>query len=199
MGIVMKFHVPTSLSAEAEARASSVMCWQPFDSASCAISSQRRGGMPRSRHVLTVDADNPSADATAPVPPRSVIALFEVSRMESNIVRDLRTGQGFATCETTSFTKNVPIPPMAETVKDIAKRLVQTREALGFPNQVDFCAAIDVAKNVYNPFEKGRRRISVDIALKIRRKFSIPLDWIYCGDSSQLPAKLDRKINRTAA
>ncbi len=88
---------------------------------------------------------------------------------------------------------------MADTLKEIGRRLIETREALGFSGQVDFCREIDVEKNVYNPFEKGRRRITVDVAIKIRRRFGIPLDWTYCGDSTALPAHIYRKLGRTAA
>lgn len=86
---------------------------------------------------------------------------------------------------------------MPDSVKVIAARLVTTREALGF-SQSEFCEQIKVAKNVYNPFEKGKRRISVDVAGKIRDRFGISLDWIYCGDESRLSAALYRKITRAA-
>ena len=88
---------------------------------------------------------------------------------------------------------------MAESVKDVAQRLFETRQALGFAGQVDFCREIGVEKNVYNPFEKGRRRITIDVALKIRRRFGIPLDWTYCGDPATLPVHLYQKLSRVAA
>jgi transcriptional regulator with XRE-family HTH domain len=88
---------------------------------------------------------------------------------------------------------------MAGSLLEIAHRLERTREALGFANQVEFCKEIGVEKNIYNPFEKGRRRITVDAAIKIRKRFNIPLDWIFCGDPSGLPAHLYRKLNIKAA
>lgn len=88
---------------------------------------------------------------------------------------------------------------MAESIKDIGKRLVATREALGFMSQIDFCKEIGVEKNIYNPFEKGRRRITIDVAIKVRRRFKIPLDWVYCADASHLPGTLYAKLERLAA
>jgi len=88
---------------------------------------------------------------------------------------------------------------MAETVKNIARRLVETREALGFSSQAEFCKEIGVEKNVYNPFEKGKRRITLDVAMRIKARFNIPLDWIYVGDASALPAQVYRRIGSLAA
>lgn len=86
---------------------------------------------------------------------------------------------------------------MADSTKVIAKRLLSTRQALGL-SQVEFCAQIDVAKNVYNPFETGKRRITVDVAMKIRGRFGISLDWIYCGEVGRLPVELVTKLQSVA-
>ena len=87
---------------------------------------------------------------------------------------------------------------MPDSVQTIANRLILTRHALGFPEQVDFCEHIGVAKNVYNPFEKARRRISLDVAIKIRTRCGVSLDWIYCGDVAAISANLYKKIARAA-
>lgn len=90
---------------------------------------------------------------------------------------------------------------MGETVNSIANRLLRTRLALGFDEQVDFCKEIGVKKNVYNPFEKGSRRISLNVAVKIRDRFvdkGITLDWIYCGDATRISSKLYRDIVNAA-
>ena len=87
---------------------------------------------------------------------------------------------------------------MSDRLQVIANRLIRTRQALGFEEQVEFCAEIGVAKNVYNPFEKGKRRITIDVALKIRERFDISLDWIYCGDASRLSVSIHKKISRAA-
>lgn len=84
-----------------------------------------------------------------------------------------------------------------EQVKLIARRLIRTRVALGL-NQSQFCAQIGVDKNVYNPFEKGKRRITLDVALKIRARFGISLDWIFCGDAKHLSIELFQKLAEAA-
>jgi transcriptional regulator with XRE-family HTH domain len=82
--------------------------------------------------------------------------------------------------------------------KAIADRLVRTRKALGFDEQAEFCRQIGVDKTVYNPFETGRRRISLEVALAIRERFAVPLDWIYCGDLSRVPGEIYAKLRPAA-
>lgn len=204
MGHVVLFsqhHADTSVGARGVIvdSASNVIFSQPFSEASRTTSAQRRGGIPRARQVLTVEAGSPSSRDTAPVPPRASIASSAVRSIGGNIVRSLRTCQAFATRETTGGPENGEILPMPDTIKEIAQRLIATREAVGFPNQVEFCREIGIEKNIYNPFEKGRRRITVDAAIKIRKRFGIPLDWIYCGDAQALPGQIYRKLGMRAA
>lgn len=198
MGDVVRFHARNS-AGSAAAKVSKVTCGQPLSAASLTSSGQRAGGMPRVRHPLTMDGLRPSASETAPVPPRASIAVSGVN-METNIVRSLRTSQAFATCETTFSFGRAPIGKMASALDRQAKRLIATREALGFPAQSDFCKAIKVAKNVYNPFETAKRPITLETARKIKKRFGVPLDWTLDGDGAQkLPADLYSKIGHLAA
>jgi len=57
---------------------------------------------------------------------------------------------------------DMPVAP-----KTIGRRLFRTRQALKL-SQAEFCRQIGVERNLYNPFEKGRRRITIDVAMKIR-------------------------------
>lgn len=201
MSIVLRFprHVraPTGSTA---AKNSKVMYDLPLASAKRTICGHRPGGMPRLRQLLTVErADNPSPSEVALVPPRASMTESGVSDMDRSIVRDLRTCQGSAPCETTILVGRGGLGPMAETTIDIARRLADTREALGFTSQVDFCRAIGIEKNVYNPFEMGSRRISLNVAIKIKKRFGIPLDWIYCGDPAALPLQIYQRLRRSAA
>lgn len=83
---------------------------------------------------------------------------------------------------------------MPDSISAVAIRIAQTRKALGYRSQADFCREIGVDRNIYNPFEKAKRRMTIDVALKIRARFGISLDWIYCGDPAQLPAGLFQKL-----
>ena len=167
-------------------------------SANPAKSSHRSAGIdPRARQELTVDGFSPSASATPLVPPSASMTLSTESNIAALIVRKMRTRQEFATRETISIFEYAAIGGMSDTVKIIAKRLVSTRLAIGV-KQAEFCRQIGVEKNVYNPFEKGTRRITLEVALKIRARFGVSLDWIYCGDISKLSVDLYHKLARAA-
>lgn len=66
---------------------------------------------------------------------------------------------------------------------DIARRLVAVRQIIaGGLNQQDFARSIKLEKNVYNPFEKGKRPLTLDAARRIRRRWGVSVDWLLFGD-----------------
>lgn len=205
MGTVVQFrHVRASIEGDPLAcsltRRSAVISLAPLLRASSTISSQRSAGIESRaavRQELTVERLSPSASATALVPPSASIMSSTDPTITSIIVRSVRTSQVFADREGIFSRVCDPIPAMAEQIKAIAKRLVRTREALGL-TQAEFCIQIGVEKNIYNPFEKGRRRITIDVALKIRDRFGVSLDWIYCGQVAALPVDLFNKLAAAA-
>ena len=78
-------------------------------------------------------------------------------------------------------------------------RLKRLRLALGFRTQVEFAKKIGIEKNTYNPFETGKRPLTFEVACSIRRKFKIPVDYLFWGDNEdQLPAGILRKLERAA-
>src|SRR5262249_42099568 len=184
-------------TASIRARTSKVKPSRPFRLPRSTRASQCGEGMPRGRHELTVDGASANASATSPVPPRASMISSAVSNIASLIVRSVRTSQEFATSEKPLAVDYVRLPVMADPIKVIARRLVLTREALGF-DQAEFATAIGLAKNVYNPFEKGKRRITIDAALQIYYRFGISLDWIYAGNMSHLPVHLIPKLSTAA-
>ena len=79
----------------------------------------------------------------------------------------------------------------------IARRLIQTRLALGYKTQSAFAEQIGIGSAQYSVFESAKRRISLGVALSIREKFGVSLDWIYRGDAAGLPASLYKKLKRS--
>lgn len=198
MGMVVAFHARASAGSLA-AKASKVMCEQPFSEASRTKSDHRRGGMPRVRQVLTVEAGRPSSADTAPVPPRSSIAESGVS-IGATIVRTLRTSQEFASRETTSPDDCDVVGRMiTDSPEIIGPRLKALRVALGIRTQTAFAKRLGIEKNTYNPFETGKRALTFEVACVIRNKFKVPLDYLFWGDmEDQLPAHILTKIDRAA-
>lgn len=78
---------------------------------------------------------------------------------------------------------------------EVGKRLARTRQALGYTTtkMCDLMGSISHG-SAYTNYEMGRRRISLDHALALRRECGLTLDWIYCGDISNLPEHLQRAI-----
>src|SRR5262249_8869917 len=87
---------------------------------------------------------------------------------------------------------------MPRTPQNTGWWLVRSREALEL-SQAEFCRQSGVERTLYNPFEKGRRRITIDVAMKIRDRYGITLDWIYAGDPHALPSGLYPKLVASAA
>ncbi len=79
----------------------------------------------------------------------------------------------------------------------MAKRLTETRLALGYATQTAFAEQIGILPHKYNVFERGKRRISLGVALLIWERFGVSLDWMYCGDATGLPASLYKKLKRS--
>ena len=61
-------------------------------------------------------------------------------------------------------------------------------------NQTEFAKRLGVARNVWANVEGEFSRIGVDTALKLCQKYLVSLDWVYRGDTSQLPHGLAVKL-----
>lgn len=94
----------------------------------------------------------------------------------------------------TVFPGHGPIGGMIDNPKIIGKRLKNLREALGFKTQVAFAEEIGIERNTYNPFEKGSRELTFETACLIRKKFKIPIDWLFWGEDDELPYHIKVKI-----
>lgn len=68
----------------------------------------------------------------------------------------------------------------------IGHRLRLARTVIG-SQQADFAAKAGIAQNTYNQYERGKKRPSVDNALKLCDAYMLTLDWIYRDDPSGLP------------
>lgn len=184
------------------ASASKVMCERPFSLASRTMSDHRRGGIPRVRQVLTVDSGKPNSADTDPVPPSSLMVDSGVS-IEPSIVRTVRTCQEFASRETTFPPAYVPIGGMSDHLIDppevIGPRLRRLRIALKVKTQFGFAQAIGVEKNTYNPWEKGTRPLTFEGALLIRKRYRIPLEYLFFGEFlEELPHRVKQALDEAA-
>lgn len=87
---------------------------------------------------------------------------------------------------------------MIDPPKVIGNRLKALREELGFKTQVAFAEKLGIDKSTYNPFEKGTRPLTFEVACLIRREWGIPVDWLFFGDMQQNAMQTIAKIGRGA-
>jgi transcriptional regulator with XRE-family HTH domain len=75
----------------------------------------------------------------------------------------------------------------------VAARLKRAREILGL-NKKDFAEQAGLSEQVYGPFEKARRNLTLDAAKKIRKTHSLPLEFMYFGKIDDLPTRISRAL-----
>lgn len=78
--------------------------------------------------------------------------------------------------------------------QDVARRLVQTRMALGFDQQT-FGEQAGLSQPQYNQYET-RRLLTLPAALALCEHYNLTLDWLYRGDPSGLPYRLVDEIKK---
>ena len=102
--------------------------------------------------------------------------------MPDNIVRMLRTSQGFATCETTFIHKCGAIDPMEpDSDEAVGKRIIALRESVPLQQQ-QLAKQLHMAKSTLAGYESGDRPLTVVAIRKLRRRFGVTVDWLMFGD-----------------
>jgi DNA-binding XRE family transcriptional regulator len=171
----------SSLRAAKAAKTSNVISILPLLAAKATTAAQWPAGMPRVCQPDTVESHWPSASATAPVPPRATMIDFQ-SSMRSNIVRRVRTSQGFANCEPTFFPDCGPMDPMEpDSNEAVGNRIIALRKRAGLEQQ-QLAQQIHVTKSTLNAYERGKRVLTSESAKRLRRRFGVTVDWLFFGD-----------------
>ena len=75
----------------------------------------------------------------------------------------------------------------------IGRRLELTRQVVGL-QQNEFCERAGIATNAYNQYERGKKRPSLDNAIKLCLTYALTLDWIYLGNDDALRYSLGNAI-----
>ena len=76
---------------------------------------------------------------------------------------------------------------------EIALRLRAVRAIFGY-NQRDFALGANVEPKSYSQWESGKFRISINGAIRLRERYGLSLDFIYCGSLVSLPHGLANKL-----
>lgn len=76
-----------------------------------------------------------------------------------------------------------------KSLRDIGRRITTLRKVMNL-NKTAFAALIETSQPAVSQYESGVRRPELDVALRIRLRTGVTLDWIYEGDRSGLPLRL---------
>lgn len=88
---------------------------------------------------------------------------------------------------------------MIDQPKVIGQRLKALRLAVGCKTQAAFAKSIGVEKNTYNPWETGQRPLTFEGALLIRRRYRVPLDFLFFGEAvDEIPSGILNKLSQAA-
>lgn len=87
--------------------------------------------------------------------------------------------------------------PMLQDKEDdrdaIAARLKAVRESTGLSKR-DFAERAGMSEQVYGAFENAKRDLSLQAAKRLRKAYSLPLDFMYFGKTDDLPTRISRAL-----
>lgn len=89
-------------------------------------------------------------------------------------------------------------PFMSQSLAAISNRLTHIREAVGL-SAADLCRALKIQQNRWSQYESGERRITLDVAARLVKRYGVTLDYIYLGDESGLPKRIVDRLENEAA
>ncbi|MFY1707415.1 helix-turn-helix transcriptional regulator [Tritonibacter scottomollicae] len=75
----------------------------------------------------------------------------------------------------------------------IAARLKRVREILGLSKK-DFAERAGLTEQTYGPFENAKRELSLSAAKKIRKRYGLPLEFMYFGKIDDLPTRISKDL-----
>ena len=89
------------------------------------------------------------------------------------------------------------LPLMLEELEDkpeaVGARLQKVREIMGLSKK-EFAERAGRSEQVYGPFENARRELSLQSAKRLRKAYSLPLDFMYFGKIDDLPTRISRDL-----
>lgn len=75
----------------------------------------------------------------------------------------------------------------------VSARLQRVRE-LSDLNKKEFSARLDMSPQAWGEYENGKRDLPLTVAKKLRKVYSIPLEFIYFGNKSDLPHRIATEL-----
>ncbi|WP_260009332.1 helix-turn-helix domain-containing protein [Sulfitobacter sp. W074] len=88
---------------------------------------------------------------------------------------------------------NVVLEDQQDKREAVAARISRIREISGL-NKKDFSAKLDMSPQAWGGYENGNRDLPLSVAKKLRKVYSIPLEFTYFGIRSDLPHRIATEL-----
>ncbi len=82
---------------------------------------------------------------------------------------------------------------MTDSPEAIGQRLARVRAILNLSKR-DFAAKADLTEQTYGPFENGKRPLTLEAAKKLRKTYSLPLEFLFFGNTAELPHRIAKDL-----
>ena len=80
----------------------------------------------------------------------------------------------------------------------VGRRLALVREALGL-SQRELAEALNLSPGAIGNYEQGKRVIPPHVAVRLKRLFGVPVDWLYDGSLVGMPDEVRQRLLRRGA
>jgi transcriptional regulator with XRE-family HTH domain len=77
---------------------------------------------------------------------------------------------------------------MIDSDERIGERLAALRDMLGL-KQAQIAEIIGISQPQWNQYERGKRKLTIEVAASIAKTYGVTLDWLYFGDAGGLPLR----------
>ena len=83
-------------------------------------------------------------------------------------------------------------------LRQVGRRLRVARLGLG-RSAADMCRELGTTERAWSQWENGKRLLDVLVAIRLKERYGITLDWLYDGDPARLPLRLAEWVRSGAA
>ena len=80
-----------------------------------------------------------------------------------------------------------------DSIEAVAARLERVRTILGLSKK-EFAERAGLTEQGYGPFENARRELSLGAAKKLRKRYGLPLEFMYFGKTDDLPTRISKHL-----
>jgi transcriptional regulator with XRE-family HTH domain len=80
-----------------------------------------------------------------------------------------------------------------DNIEAVAARLRRVRDILGLTKK-EFSERAGMTEQTYGPFENARRELSLSAAKKLRKRYGLPLEFMYFGKIEDLPTRISKDL-----